>query len=345
MLGYLYIDIDGMFGRFHETDRDMMGMLASQAAVALDNAQWSQGLEQKVAERTEELEASKSLTEQRAAELAIINSIQQGVAAELDFMAIVNMVGDKLRDVFHTGDIGIRWHNPATGQVHCLYEYQSGVLHTLPPYAASGSVSWRTLTETRQPLVIGDHADLIAAGMKPLTPRDNETRSCVFVPVLGGDRLLGLIMLRSFERDNAYGESDVRLLSTVAASMGVALENARLFDETQRLLTETEQRAAELAIINSVQEGLAAQLDFQAIIDLVGDKIREIFSTADMSIALLDRRSQRSRHAVLPRARRALSGVVVSARRRPDRTCDQDARTAGHQRQTSWSAQDNMARS
>jgi hypothetical protein len=80
-------------------------------------------------------------------------------------------------------------------------------------------------------------------------------------------------------------------LSTVAASMGVALENARLFDETQRLLTETEQRAAELAIINSVQEGLAAQLNFQAIIDLVGDKIRAIFGTGDMSIALLDRRS------------------------------------------------------
>ena len=51
------------------------------------------------------------------------------------------------------------------------------------------------------------------------------------------------------------------------------------------------QRAAELAIINSVQEGLAAQLDFQAIVDLVGDKIREIFGTPNMSIALYDRQS------------------------------------------------------
>ena len=59
--------------------------------------------------------------------------------------------------------------------------------------------------------------------------------------------------------------------------MSVALENARLFDETQRLLKETEQRAAELAIINSVQAGLAAELDIQGIYDLVGDKIREIF--------------------------------------------------------------------
>ena len=42
-----------------------------------DNAQWSQGLEQKVAQRTEELHSSNALLEQRASELAIINSIQR----------------------------------------------------------------------------------------------------------------------------------------------------------------------------------------------------------------------------------------------------------------------------
>src|SRR5262245_56013642 len=32
------------------------------------------------------------------------------------------------------------------------------------------------------------------------------------------------------------------------------------------------QREVELQIINSIQQGLAAELDFQAIVDLVGDK-------------------------------------------------------------------------
>jgi hypothetical protein len=39
-----------------------------------------------------------------------------------------------------------------------------------------------------------------------------------------------------------------------------------------------QQRAAELAIINSVQEALAAELNMQGIYDAVGDKIREIFN-------------------------------------------------------------------
>ncbi len=70
--------------------------------------------------------------------------------------------------------------------------------------------------------------------------------------------------------------------------MGVALENARLFDETQRLLKETEQRNAELAIINSVQAALAAELNIQGIYDSVGDKIREIFQNRDMGIRIYD---------------------------------------------------------
>src|SRR5450756_3098137 len=66
--------------------------------------------------------------------------------------------------------------------------------------------------------------------------------------------------------------------------MSVALENARLFDETQRLLKETEKRATELRIINSVQEGLAQKPDTASIYDLVGNKIRELYPQADLFI-------------------------------------------------------------
>jgi GAF domain-containing protein len=43
-LGYLYCDIEGAFGRFHDSDRDLLAMLAAQAAVALANVRrraWS----------------------------------------------------------------------------------------------------------------------------------------------------------------------------------------------------------------------------------------------------------------------------------------------------------------
>ena len=97
-----------------------------------------------------------------------------------------------------------------------------------------------------------------------------------------------MISLQNLDRENAFSDSDVRLLMTLAGSLSVALENARLFDETKRLLTETDERAAELALINSVQEGLAQNLDMQAMYDLVGDRIQEIFDAQVVDIGIFD---------------------------------------------------------
>ena len=77
VLGYLYVDMSTLYGTFDEADRDMLGMLANQAAVALDNARLLEELERKVQERTAELQTSNTSLEQRNAELLIINSIQQ----------------------------------------------------------------------------------------------------------------------------------------------------------------------------------------------------------------------------------------------------------------------------
>ncbi len=288
VLGYLYADMDGSYGRFEETDRDMLGLLANQAAVALDNAQWSAGLEQKVEQRTTELTASNASLEQRNAELAIINSIQSGLASKLDFSEIVDLVGDKLREVFGGVDLGITWYDDKANLLHYLYTYEHG--KRLPvisrPPTRGGMFETRTLK--RQPTVFNCLDDYKRGSIAGPVPGTDQGLSMVSVPIVGSDRVLGDIALENFEREHAYGEGDLRLLGTVAATMGVALENASLFDETQRLLKETEQRNAELAIINSIQQGLASELDFQAIVDIVGDKLREVFATPELGITWHD---------------------------------------------------------
>ncbi len=136
-------------------------------------------------------------------------------------------------------------------------------------------------------MVVNTVAEFVALGFQ-VTPGTEQSLSSIGVPILGSDRALGTVVIENYEREHAFGESEVRLLTTVTASMGVALENARLFDETQRLLKETEQRAAELAVINSIQQGVAAELDFQAIVDLTGDKLREVLHTGDIGIRWFD---------------------------------------------------------
>ncbi len=285
-IGSIYTELSGIFGRFTVQDVDLLKVLANQSAVAIENANWSRTLEEKVEQRTAELQASKAATEQRAAELAVINSIQQGLAAELDFQAIVDLVGDKLREVLHTEDLIIRWYEPQTNLLHFLYCYEHGKRISVDD-APPQTPAWFKMVKTRQPVVLNTLAELNEmSGV--IIPGTDVSLSMVSVPIVASDRVMGSISIENYEREYAFSESNVRLLQTVASSMGVALENANLFNETQRLLKETEQRNAELAVINSIQQGLAAELNFQAIIDMVGDKLRDVLGTGEIGIRWYD---------------------------------------------------------
>ena len=249
---------------FNANDLRLLQTLSANMAVAIQNA------------RLFEAE------QQRNAELAVINSIQQGLAAELNFQAIVDLVGDKLSQVFTNGDIGVRWYDPRSKLLHFLYEYEHGLRLSLLPKQMDGEKA-RLFEERRTPLVLNDRAAMEEAGLTIL-PGTDRSLSVVMVPIIGSDHVIGQIDVENYERENAYSESDIRLLTTIAGSLGAALQNAFLFDETQRLLKETEQRNAELAVINSIQQGLAAELNFQAIVDLVGDKLRAVFNLPDLFI-------------------------------------------------------------
>src|SRR5438874_1644716 len=196
---------------------------------------------------------------------------------------IYDAVGDKIREIFHHADMGIRIYDPQTNLIHYPYAYESGQRIAIGSSLLPDKGFGPHVLRTRETLVISENMEreVEKYGSFNLTPGPME-KSAVMVPLVAGDQARGLISLIDMDREHAFSASDVRLLQTLANAMSVALENARLFDETQRLLKETEQRNAELAIINSVQAALATELNIQGIYDAVGDKIRNIFNLADV---------------------------------------------------------------
>ena len=139
----------------------------------------------------------------RISELAVINSIQQGIAAELDFQAVVDLVGDKLRELFRTGDISIRWRDETTELVHALYVYEHGQRLILPPTKYNSESKLAKMLLTGKPVVMNNRVAADALGVKT-TPGTDTSLSSVFVPIFVGDRLTASIALESFEREDAY---------------------------------------------------------------------------------------------------------------------------------------------
>ncbi|MGH2644872.1 MAG: GAF domain-containing protein, partial [Chitinophagaceae bacterium] len=232
-------------------------------------------LERTVEERTADLN-------NRVKELAVINSVQDGLAQKLDMQSIYDMIGDKLREVFDAQAVIIGTFDEKASLEFFHYLIEDGKRFYADP---------RPLDKVRTQLImrkktieIKNDKELSEWLGNVVVSNTRLPRSALFVPLFSQNKVNGYLSLQNLDRENAFSESDVKLLETLANSMSVALENARLFDETTRLLKETEQRNAELAVINSVQDGLANKLDMQSIYDLVGDRLRGVFPNINVLV-------------------------------------------------------------
>jgi len=106
-------------------------------------------------------------------------------------------------------------------------------------------------------------------------------KSLVMVPLLVGGQARGLITILNREREHAFSESDVRLLKTLASSMSVALENARLFSETQR-------RSREAAALAEVGRDISSTLNLTAVMERIARHARELLHADNSAIFLPD---------------------------------------------------------
>ncbi len=253
---------------YSEKDVRLLLTLASNMGVALENA--------RLFEETKRL---LNETQQRNVELSILNAIQEGLVMEMDFNSIINLVGDKFREALGFLDLGIRIYDKEKNILHFPYEFEHGkrlYIDSMEPTPLS-----KYALDTGKMLLLKkttkEEIKKLGITGSVIIPGTDESKSLVFVPIIVGSEAKGLILVENYEKEDAFSESEIRLLTTVANSMSVALENARLFDETNRLLKETEQRTAELSVINSVQEGLAKELDMKGIYQLVGERLCSLF--------------------------------------------------------------------
>ncbi|HMJ80128.1 MAG TPA: response regulator, partial [Candidatus Dormibacteraeota bacterium] len=218
-------------------------------------------------------------TRQRAAELAIINDVQQALAAQLDAQAMYDLVGDKIRDIFDAQVVDIAVLDQKTNHLNFRYSIERG--QRLPTQRIELIGFRRHVIETHRPLLVDDFQAQAADYGNPSFITGEPPLSALFVPFQVAGDTVGAISLQNLDRKAAFSGSDQDLLTTLVASLTVALENARLIDETR-------QRAAELAIINDFGKALASQLDLDALIDRLGEQMRRTFDADLVYVALLD---------------------------------------------------------
>jgi len=148
------------------------------------------------------------------------------------------------------------------------------------PLTAKGFASH--VLRTRETLVLEDMAAARPKYGSFVLPGTRTAKSAIFVPLVASDQTRGVIEVGDTERENAFTPSDVRVLQTLANSMSVALENARLFNETQR-------RTRESAALAEVGRDVSSTLDLPTVMDRIARHAKELLAVDNSAIFLPDR--------------------------------------------------------
>ncbi len=91
------------------------------------------------------------------------------------------------------------------------------------------------VAQTRQPVIIND------AQNDPRFSRDADkrsgfvTRNMVCVPVMARDKLLGVLQAINKQQDGMFGQDDLQDFVALGHQVGIAIENANLYEEISRL--------------------------------------------------------------------------------------------------------------
>ena len=107
-----------------------------------------------------------------------------------------------------------------------------------------------------------------------------DARSWLSAPLRERNTLNGAIVLASRQMER-FGEDEVILIRTVADQVGVAVANARLYEETR-------QRVDELALLNEVSRALTSTLNLEEVLRVIMEEAVSTLRGEAGSVLLLD---------------------------------------------------------
>ena len=196
---------------------------------------------------TEATQVAQQQAERRAAELQVVAEVSTAIATILDPEELLFTISNLTRDSFalyHAHVYLIDEENNLlilsagagnAGQmmVRSGHRISTQQAHSLVARAARSQAGVISNDVTKEPDFLPN----------PLLP---ETKSEMSVPIAVGGQLLGILDVQSNKRNN-FNDEDVQIMSTLARQVGIALLNARLYQEQ----LETAERLREVDKLKS----------------------------------------------------------------------------------------------
>ena len=268
--------------RLTEHDEQLLITLATHAAIAVENAR----LYRAAAQTARQAGKLATTAERRATRLSAVAKVQLAMSrTELRdvYVEIHRAVGSSVSNVacfaLLLADRTEPLFRPELIAVDGIVTW-SRALGSVPVTDCAASVALRTGRPVRSDAPVRAWGALVpGASQSMATPA--RLASEVAVPMLHGDRTLGVLIVQS-DRRGVFDAEDVELLAMIARQAAAAIDNARLFEAEReaREMAEAAARIARVALSSTTPADAAS-----AILTILGD----VAPNAGAAIGLLDR--------------------------------------------------------
>jgi PAS domain S-box-containing protein len=214
--------LDDRPAQFDQADAEVLQLFAVQAAVALENARLFDTLRQ------------------RLDDLSVLHAVAVIATEAADVASLIEQTMEVVGQVLFPDYSGVMLKDEDLNALR-VQMYRGGVLAPLPQglvplgQGITGTTAvtgraWRVPDVRREPAYL---------------PYTADTLSELSVPLKVGERVIGVINVES-RRLQAFSEADEQLLSTIAGQLATAIERLRTAQEREALITELENKNAEL---------------------------------------------------------------------------------------------------
>jgi phosphoserine phosphatase RsbU/P len=210
---------------------------------------------------------SRRLLMERVAELeALSNAGRALLAAELDLNALCKLIAHQAGQIIDNRTFQLGLFDG--GFYEILYWTIDGVEQATPqsfvldvdrtdPEATTGLVGW--VRETSLPLLVRDfNREMDQLPARPIYVSDSPPRSALFLPLISGEKTIGILAAQS-SQPNHFSDQDLRRLTILANQAAAAIANAQLFAQERM-------RAAHLELVTRIARQVNAVNELDEIL-------------------------------------------------------------------------------
>lgn len=264
-------------GSFTAADAELLTRIASQIAIAVDNALNFERARQAEQQVMRERDLWRFLLD-----------VNNAVVSHLDLKDLVKAIASKLKNLMPVEFSGISLYDAHSHQMRGFTYYLFDSLRTtdeedvFPIEATPVGLVFIS----GQPLCLG-HIDTERFSASMHYRASNGANSCCLVPLISHSNKLGVLGIGSTQM-NAFTEDHLNLLINISSQVAIAVENVLNFERARQAEQQASRERDLLRFLLDVNNAVVSHLDLQELVKTISTSLTSLMPFETIGLALYD---------------------------------------------------------